>query len=443
MRIGYCSVFRASCALKAYLFVSIAAAAGSAIALMSLPARAEPASAGNVFCTNLGKKAGIECVKRAKAAIEAEAPPGMNLSLRDKLRWRLNAGEKRQQIEQQTEHICIAEGIATKERCLANPRVITGKLYRRCDRQSCFVIVQTVGDSEKCVKVATGGDVKPGMQLPERGSFGLDECGEEMVEEFNHGERGNGPEILPLIPIVGLACNIGDPEHDQPRWREGYCYGAFESGNLKVCVEARKERVQNGSAERRYLRSFNFEDCPHSVRKSLRSRERAEETRNLFDGRLPPFGSEVSPSVMQGTTANPQSTISGPASGIDPASLFDLVEPQTASPQQLPSSPNNQKRQSTPSQPVDGTSPQGHSSNSNSTISGTTHGAPGSGQTQGRLPTNSPPQQQYRAGGGDPGRLEPGGIKLDAESTGSKANLSDVRNKVLQLAPKRDAVDTR
>lgn len=401
--------------LKLRQIAAVIAVAGGAMLLMQFPAGAEAQ-----YCTNLGVQAATACKDR---------PPPPGATYLQQLSYRLNRDDR-----------CIGEGRAARDACQAKPWMVTASLYSRCDQQFCWAILDTVSSGKVCAKTPKNVRIGPGRVLPGDVPLPLENCGEEMNSQFESGATGEGPEFLPVVPIVALSCLIGDPVRDAPRWSEGFCYGIFRMGDREVCGKAKKERVPpNRSVDRPFLNTLNFSDCPQTVLHSYHLREQ-DRIPPRSNNRLPPVSKGTVP-VPRGTSPNSESTVTGETYEHDPGGLFP-VAPQYSSPHQAPAAnPNITPQRTTPSGSPAGQNPKGKSANPGSTITDRTTGNPGSVSSRPAGPSS--PTSQANGGAPAQGHPGPGGVKIDVAPTGRTSDLSDVRDKVLHLVPKRDAVDGR
>jgi hypothetical protein len=402
-----------------------------------------PAMAELPYCTQKGVDEKLRCM-------DERAP--QNASARDRIRFG---------IEQESR--CNNRGHAAKAACEQKPWMVTNERYVRCDQDHCWDIVDTVAHTAVCVRGPRSRLFPDGTLhikehvLTDGEHRDLSECPDEMREEFKNHATGHGSDILPVTTLVALSCLIGDPNRDASSWDDHFCYGMFKVGGNEVCGRVRKEKVHQGltnTADRFVVITFPLADCPPSVRESRRIQQQNSDQQQ--GGSQFNNGGGLTP--QQGTSTNTQSTVTGITSDTLPApsdlgnqppvnvqplpGVINITPPLIRAPppasapqivRQPPPSVSTAPQQAAP-QPGQ----QGTSNNTSSTVTGTNTNTNTATTTS---PTSGPPSSQPAGPSAQPNaatnlprnqEIGPGGVKLDAQSKGQKADLSAVRGGVLK-----------
>ena len=412
------------------------AAASATIALMQ-----GPAAAASDYCVGKG-------VEGAKSCVSDLTPKGGGL-----------AAVMAAKITDKDKERCERIGHDARDTCESKSLRVTDQGNARCDADYCWAIVKTVGAPSLCAKVPRsrlGGDRLAEGRLKlvdyvlegDKEALKTEACPDEMLDV---AARDEGLEMLPVEKTAGWSCLIGG-DYDRPRWVDGYCYGIFRMGDRLVCGRAREDRVapvrMGGALDRRYLITASFGDCPRSVLESY-NRWKGDrdmgETMGSFDGKLPP--------APTGAPRKRDSTITGlpdddPPPDVDRVNVdidIDIGVDRTRG-GRIYGGREHGEHGRPGARPSHGEpTKSGHPP---STITGpgappppVTHRPPPPPFKPAPVAGPGPVPRPVPAPIAGPGPVAgpgPRGVKIDVAPTGHSADLSDVRGKVLNIAPKDD-----
>jgi hypothetical protein len=434
----------------------IAAIAACILALMP-----HPAAAFTDYCVAKGLAATNKCIAEARSAKEPakeEEEPPKKGSLREALTAALAKPARSTKFDH-----CEKAGHDVRDDCESKALRVIDQSNARCDTDYCWALVKTVARPSVCARVLRGAladRISDGKLTlldyvleGEKEALKPDECPDEMLDGSG---KDAGLEMPAVEPTAGWACIIAGDD-DRARWTDGYCYAIFKMGDGVVCGRARKDRVApvrlSGTLPRRYLSTSKFYDCPRSVWQNYNRWKGDKDMSGTMDD---PFSGKLRP-VPTGTSSKPESDITG---------LKTVLEPDDALP------PSGDTVHIDVEIGIDGRRGGTYYGGGDRVRPGMapTHGEPnkrppptGPSTVTGIHPTPTPmpppiagpkpkplppvagpppaPRPLPAPGpiaGPPPAGGMPHGVKIDVAPTGRNADLSDIRGKVMNIAPKDD-----